>query len=71
MTPEQSVSWCSTVLDDGFNFFCGCALALTLLSRRCAPCELAWLVRDSFRGIFVVKETALKFGESPIVPGGK
>jgi hypothetical protein len=71
MSPERSVSSCSTFLDDWFDAFCECALSWTLLYRLCAPSELAWLVRDSFLGIFVGKETALKFGESPIVPGGK
>ena len=33
--------------------------------------ELARLGRDRFRGFFVGKETAQKFGGSPIVTGGK
>ena len=33
--------------------------------------ELAWPVRDSFRGFFIGKEAAQKFGGSPIVAGGK
>lgn len=33
--------------------------------------ELAWPLRDRFRGFFVGKEAAQKFGGSPIVTGGK
>ena len=33
--------------------------------------ELAWPLRDSFRGFFIGKEAAQKFGGSPIVAGGK
>lgn len=71
MSPEQSVSQYSTVLDDWFYAFCKWALAMPHSSKLFAQSELAWLLRDSFHGNIVGIETAQKFGESPIVTGGK
>jgi hypothetical protein len=71
MSPEQPVSRYFTLLDDWFDAFCECTLAWTLLPKPCSQSELAWPERDRFRGIFVGRETAQKFGESPIVTAGK
>ena len=71
MSPEQSVIRYFALLDDWFDAFCEFSLAYTLLPKPCSQSAPAWPERDRFRDILVGGENAQKFGESPIVTGGK